>query len=198
MHGMTGTGKTEFINALDPLKWSTIDLEGIACHRGSAFGALGLEQDFTQKQFETVLWGAFRHLPADRPIVLEGESQRIGKYSLPGHLYEKMGDSCKVWCHASMETRIKRLLVEYARPEYREEMLEALERIRKKLGATRYIELKSMIEEWDVEGIARGLIVEYYDRMYYKHRPWTPDLELELEDFRQAEVELEHFLDSRV
>lgn len=194
MHGMTGTGKTEFINGLDPLKWSTIDLEGVACHRGSAFGALGLEQKITQKHFETTLWDAFRRLPSDSPVVLEGESQRIGRYSLPGRLYETMAESCKIWCHASLETRIERLSVEYARPEYKGEMLEALERIRKKLNGTRYVELKGMIEGWDVEGIARSLIIDYYDRMYYKHRPWTPDLELELEDLRQAEAELKKFL----
>ncbi|MDD2541795.1 MAG: tRNA 2-selenouridine(34) synthase MnmH [Desulfuromonadaceae bacterium] len=194
MHGMTGTGKTEFINGLDTLLWATIDLEGVACHRGSAFGALGMEQNFSQKHFETTLWNAFRHLPADRPIILEGESQRIGKYSLPGNLYQKMAESCKIWCHASIETRIRRLSVEYARPEYKEEMQEALERIRKKLGGTRYAQLKDSIEEWDVDAIARGLIEGYYDRMYYKHRPWIPDLELELEDFGQAKIELENFL----
>jgi tRNA 2-selenouridine synthase len=198
MHGMTGTGKTPFINGLNPALWATIDLEGIACHRGSAFGALGLKQDFTQKHFETALWNAFRLLPSDRPIVLEGESQRIGKYSLPGRLYQKMAESCKIWCYASLETRIERLKGEYAILEYREAMLEALERIRKKLGGTRYTVLKSMIEEWDVEGIARGLIEGYYDKMYYKHRPWTPDLELELEDFRVAERELEKFRGARV
>ena len=193
MHGMTGTGKTEFINGLDSRHWATIDLEGIACHRGSAFGALGLEQNFTQKHFETILWDTFRRLPADKPIVLEGESQRIGKYSLPGRLYQKMAESCKVWCHASIETRIERLTAEYARPEYRGEMLDALERIKKKLGGTRYTELKNALDAWDVEDIARGLIEGYYDKMYYKHRPWTPDLELELECYKLAETELKKF-----
>jgi len=197
MHGMTGTGKTEFINGLDLGHWGTIDLEGIACHRGSAFGALGLAQDFTQKHFETTLWNAFRMLPADRAVVLEGESQRIGKYSLPGRLYQKMAESCKVWCRAGIETRVTRLTAEYARPEYRGEMLEALERIRKKLPGSSYVELKSGIEEWDVAAIARGLIEGYYDRMYYKHRPWTPELELELEDYGLAESELRKFWGSR-
>jgi tRNA 2-selenouridine synthase len=197
MHGMTGTGKTMFINGLNPAKWGTIDLEGIACHRGSAFGALGLEQDFSQKRFETLLWDAFRRLPADRPIVLEGESQRIGKYSLPGILYRKMAESCKVWCHACIDTRIDRLTAEYARPEYQGAMLEALGRIGKKLDGPRHDELKGMIEGWDVTGIARGLIEWYYDRMYYKKRAWTPDLELDLEDFNRAEAELEQYLSSR-
>ncbi len=198
MHGMTGTGKTPFINGLNPAQWAPIDLEGIACHRGSAFGALGLSQDFTQKHFETALWNAFRQLPAGRPIVLEGESQRIGKYSLPGRLYQKMAESCKIWCYASLETRIERLRAEYALPEYREAMMEALERIRKKLGGSRYAELKSSLDGWDVEAIARGLIEGYYDKMYYKHRPWTPDLELELEDFGRAELELGSFWGSKV
>lgn len=197
MHGMTGTGKTTFINGLNPAHWATIDLEGLACHRGSAFGALGLEQSFTQKYFETSLWNAFRLLPLGRAIVVEGESQRIGKYSLPGRLYQKMAESSRVWCYASIETRIKRLSDEYARPEYQGEMLDALERIRRKLQGVYYVELKEMIEKWDVEGIARGLIEGYYDRMYYKHRPWTPDLELELEDFTLAEALLKKFYDTR-
>jgi tRNA 2-selenouridine synthase len=192
MHGMTGTGKTTFINGLNP-KWATIDLEGLACHRGSAFGSLGLEQNMTQKKFETELWDAFRKLPSGQPIVLEGESQRIGKYSLPGRLYQAMAESCKVWCFAKIETRIQRLSAEYGHTEYKSAMLEALERIRKKLGGSRYEDLKNLIEEWDVQAVARGLIVEYYDKMYYKHRPWTPDLELELEDFAQAEIELAQF-----
>ncbi|MDD2852372.1 MAG: tRNA 2-selenouridine(34) synthase MnmH [Desulfuromonadaceae bacterium] len=193
MHGMTGTGKTTFINGLNSLQWATIDLEGIACHRGSAFGALGLEQNVSQKQFETLLWDAFRRLQPDRPIVLEGESQRIGRYSLPGSLYEKMAGSCKIWCHAAIETRIERLSAEYARLEYQPAMLEALDRIRKKLGGTRYTDLKNSIESWDVAEIARSLIVEYYDRMYYKQRSWRAELELELEDFTRAEAELERF-----
>ncbi len=193
MHGMTGTGKTEFINGLDPQKWATIDLEGLAHHRGSAFGSLGLEQNFSQKCFESILWDTFRHLPPDRPIVLEGESQRIGRYFLPGIFYQKMGEGCRVWCSAAMETRIKRLTAEYAHPEYKDGMLLALERIKKKLGGTRYLELKAKIEEWDVEGIARGLVDEYYDRMYYSNRTWTADLELDLEDYSAAETALDRF-----
>ncbi|MDD2898567.1 MAG: tRNA 2-selenouridine(34) synthase MnmH [Desulfuromonadaceae bacterium] len=197
MHGMTGTGKTTFINGLDRAKWATIDLEGVACHRGSAFGALGLQQIITQKHFETILWDTFRRLPVDRPIVLEGESQRIGKYSLPGRLYQKMAESCKIWCYACLETRVIRLTQEYACLEYKDEMREALERIRKKLGGIRHAELRDMIEGWNVAGVARGLIEGYYDKMYYKHRPWTPDLELDLEDFGSAESMLEKFWNAR-
>jgi len=193
IHGMTGIGKTTFINGLDRQSWTTIDLEGLACHRGSAFGEVGLDQSLSQKRFDTLLWDRFRRASADRPIVLEGESQRIGRISLPGNLYEAMAASCKIWCHASLDTRIRRLAVEYAREEYREPMAAALERIKKKLGGQRYAELAGLLAAWDIEGLGRGLIEQYYDKLYYKNRPWTPDVEIDLEDFNKAEHHLCRF-----
>jgi len=197
IHGMTGTGKTTFINGLDREQWTVIDLEGLACHRGSAFGEVGLVQAISQKRFDTLLWDAFRNAPAGRPIVVEGESQRIGKISLPGKVYDTMAAACKVWCHASLETRVRRLAEEYACQEYREAMATALERIRKKLGGVRYAEIKALLECWDVEGVARGLVEHYYDRLYYKHRPWTPDAEIDLEDFGEAGERLAEFWSER-
>jgi len=197
IHGMTGTGKTTFINGLDHQNWTPIDLEGLACHRGSAFGSVGLDQSLSQKRFETLLWDEFRKAPADRPIVLEGESPRIGRISLPGNLYQVMAESCKVWCSASLETRVQRLAGEYAREEYRAPMAEALERIRKKLGGQRYAELAGLLAAWDIEGLGRGLIVHYYDKLYYKSRPWTPDAEIDLEDFDEAEHLLHRFWEKR-
>jgi len=197
MHGMTGTGKTTFINGLDRQNWTSIDLEGLACHRGSAFGEVGLDQALSQKRFETMLWDEFQRAPSDRPIALEGESQRIGKISLPGNLYEIMAASCKIWCVASLETRVKRLAVEYAREDYREAMAEALERIKKKLGGLRHAELAGLLAAWDIEGLGRGLIEHYYDKQYYKNRPWTPELEIDLEEYDEAERLLCAFWNSR-
>ncbi len=197
IHGMTGSGKTTFINGLDRSRWGVIDLEGLACHRGSAFGALGLKQDITQKRFETILWDSFRTMPPGLPIVLEGESQRIGRITLPGRLYEVMGQSCKVWCQVLLETRVARLAEEYARPEYRHEMGQALERIRRKLDGPVYESLRSGLTEWDVPKVARELIEHYYDRLYYKHRRWIPDVELDLEDFAAGERQLYQFWQER-
>jgi len=197
VHGMTGTGKTTFINSLNREQWTVIDLEGVACHRGSAFGEVGLVQRISQKRFDTLLWDAFRKAPGDRPIILEGESQRIGKIALPGAVYQTMADSCKVWCHASLDTRVRRLTGEYACMEYREAMAVALERIKKKLGGVRYAEIKTLLDNWDVEGIARGLVEHYYDRHYYKNRAWTQDVEIDLEDFGKAGQRLTEFWSER-
>jgi tRNA 2-selenouridine synthase len=197
VHGMTGVGKTTFINGLDRLKWTSIDLEGLACHRGSAFGQVGIDRQPAQKRFDTLLWDAIRRAPGDRPIILEGESPRIGSISLPGNLYEVMAGSCKVWCHASLATRVRRLAVEYAHQEYRPAMAEALERIKKKLGGQRYAELAGLLADWNIDGLGRGLIEYYYDKLYYKNRPWTPELEMDLENYNQAEFQLAEFWESR-
>jgi len=190
IHGMTGSGKTTFINGLDRKSWTVIDLEGLARHRGSAFGSLGLGEQPAQKRFDTQLWDALRQATTDRPIVLEGESQRIGRITLPGNFYNVMAESCKIWCNVSTDTRVDRLTEEYAHQEYREAMAEALERIRKRLGGVHYAELKGMLDGWNIPGVARGLIEKYYDKLYYKHRPWTPDLELDLESFQDGEQKM--------
>jgi tRNA 2-selenouridine synthase len=108
-----------------------------------------------------------------------------------------MAASCKVWCVASLDTRVRRLAVEYAHEDYRDAMAEALERIKKKLGGQRHAELAGMLTDWDIEGLGRGLIEYYYDKQYYKNRPWTPELEIDLEDYNEAERFLSEFWNSR-
>jgi len=193
LHGMTGVGKTTFINNLDPDQYSIIDLEGLAKHRGSAFGAVGLAPPPSQKNFETSLWNQFRLAQKEHPIILEGESQRIGTISLPGNMYDVMSNSAKVWCTASLETRIKRLSQEYGHKEYQEAMADSLLRIKKKLGGSRYTEMTAMLAAWDIEGLARELITNYYDKLYYRHRDWVPDAELSLEDMERAKDDLSMF-----
>ncbi|WP_298433817.1 tRNA 2-selenouridine(34) synthase MnmH [Geobacter sp.] len=194
LHGMTGIGKTTFLLRLAAAGHSTVDLEGLASHRGSAFGELGLSQTLSQKRFETLLWDAFRRLPPERPIIVEGESRRIGRMTLPGNLYEVMRESMKIWCTASVETRVGRLIEEYGLPGYRDGMAAALLRIRKKLGGDRYEELAGHLERWEMGPFMEGLIRGYYDRLYYKTREWTEDATIALEDFDAAQRELERFL----
>ncbi len=195
LHGLTGIGKTTFLYLIQGNgPWTVIDLEGLADHRGSAFGMLGLEQKLTQKRYESLLWDLFRRAPAGVPILLEGESRRIGRVALPGELYEVMQSGVKIWCEASLETRVKRLLEDYGREEYREEIIASLERIRKKLGGEKYSELSGYLQRWDLAPFVRELCVCYYDRNYYKVREWQEDAVISLEDYREAEGSLKTYL----
>lgn len=191
LHGLTGIGKTTLLHKLDKESFTVIDLEGLAGHRGSAFGAVGLSQDLSQKRFDTLLWDAFRKSPPGRPVILEGESRRIGAISLPEDLYLKMQEGFKVWCEASMSTRVERLIEEYGRPEYRGEMAAALERIRKRLGGDKFKETAGYLERWELVPFMTELLKSYYDKVYYKSRSWQEESVISLEDFGQAARALE-------
>jgi tRNA 2-selenouridine synthase len=198
LHGMTGIGKTTFLLGLTKEEYPVVDLEGLACHRGSAFGELGLTQDLSQKRFETLLWDAFRSIPPGKTVIVEGESKRIGKVSLPGNMYEVMRDSIKVWCEASLKTRVRRLTVDYGRPEYREGMETALSRLKKRLGGEKHAEIAGYLARWEMEPFMAELIRCYYDKVYYKTREWREDLTLSLENYGTAEQELTAFLTGRL
>ncbi len=197
LHGLTGSGKTTFLHTVNTSRYTVIDLEGLARHRGSAFGALGISQDLSQKHFESMLWNELRKSPEGRPILIEGESRRIGRISLPGTFYEVMGESIKIWCETSMETRIDRLISEYGKEEYREEMAVALLRIKKKLGGEKYDEIAGYLEQWDLRPFMKGLLENYYDKVYYKTRDWKEDRKLSLENYDEAMRELDTFLQAR-
>jgi tRNA 2-selenouridine synthase len=194
IHGMTGIGKTAFLLGLKSNLFTVIDLEGLSCHRGSAFGELGLTQGLTQKRFETLLWESFRVSPPGKPIIVEGESKRIGRISLPGDMYEVMLRSPKVWCEASLETRVRRLIEEYGRPDYREGMEAALNRISKRLRPDKFNEIEGYLKRWELEPFAEELIRHYYDKVYYKGRDWREDAVIPLEDYHLAGQELERFI----
>jgi tRNA 2-selenouridine synthase len=198
LHGMTGIGKTAFLLGLEVKGYTTVDLEGLACHRGSAFGELGLVQELSQKRFETLLWDAFRSTPPGRAVIVEGESKRIGKVSLPGNMYEVMKESIKVWCEASLETRVRRLTEEYGRPEYREGMEAALSRLKKRLGGEKYAEIAGYLARWEMEPFMAELIRCYYDKVYYKTRDWREEIVISLEDYGKAEQALTAFLKKEI
>ncbi len=194
LHGMTGIGKTTLLTHLKEKGGFVVDLEGLACHRGSAFGQLGLTQNLSQKRFETLLWDAVRKAPPGEPLIVEGESERIGRVSLPGDFYQKMAAGVRVWCSASLDTRVRRLVEEYGLPEYKEDMAVALQRIRKKLGGKICDQLAGNLERWELEPFMTGLVCDYYDKVYYKNKDWEGDFNLCLEEFDAAADQLLEFL----
>lgn len=88
--GRTGSGKTRLLHALAAQGAQVLDLEGLACHRGSVLGSLPGQPQPAQKQFDNRLWQAFRRLDASRPVFVESESKKIGRLQLPDALIGQM------------------------------------------------------------------------------------------------------------
>ena len=106
LYGLTGAGKTRLIKRLN----NSIDLEGLASHRSSLFGAVGLKPRM-QKMFETLL---FEELGKKRDyLILEGESRKIGNIIIPENIFKSMNDSIKIDITCSLDTRAKRIVKEY-------------------------------------------------------------------------------------
>jgi len=111
--GPTGSGKTRLLQSLAGVGAQTLDLEGLACHRGSLLGDLPDRPQPSQRGFETMLHEAIRVLDPTRPVFVEAESRRIGRLSLPDALLQAMRAGRCVQVHADMPQRIAFLLQDY-------------------------------------------------------------------------------------
>lgn len=112
--GRTGSGKTRLLQALREEGAQVLDLEGLACHRGSVLGGLPEQPQPSQKRFDTLLWQALRALDPSRPVFVESESQKVGSVRVPDLLIRRMREHgrCTV-VEMDDDARIALLLQEY-------------------------------------------------------------------------------------
>ncbi len=165
VRGNTGTGKTQILQELKKQGYPVIDLEALAHNRGSVFGYIGQEPQPPQKQFEAVLYDEIARCPADY-LIVECESKRIGKVTLPQPLFAAMQDGTQILIHDSMANRARRLVTEYAGQEYIEELKLPLEKLKKRLGKETLNDLYALLDAKQYELFAERLILEYYDPLY--------------------------------
>ena len=162
--GRTGSGKTAILHHLDQLGEQVIDLEGLAHHKGSAFGALGESDQPTTEQFENDLCRKILELDPGKVTWIEDESRNIGKCVIPGEFYFRMRESDLVFLDISRELRAEHLVVDYAR--YAPEDLKAcVIKIGKRLGGDRTREALESIDQADFRTTAM-ITLHYYDKAY--------------------------------
>lgn len=162
--GCTGSGKSEVLRALAAKGEQILDLETMANHKGSAFGALLMPPQPTSEQFHNDLFEALYKLDLTKPIWIEDESITIGKVFLPQEIWQQMGNSPLVQMMVPKEVRIQRLVNEYG-PANREEFLEAMGRIVKKLGGQHYNAAKEKLLQNDMASVI-DILLTYYDKTY--------------------------------
>jgi tRNA 2-selenouridine synthase len=162
--GLTGSGKTELLHTLARRGLAVLDLEGLAKHRGSAFGDLLLPPQPSQEQFENDLAAVL--LDGEGPLWVEDESFNLGRLRLPAEFVTRLG-AAPIWVvEVSMESRVQRLMAEYAAAP-RSALIAALARIKKRLGAERHAAALAALEAGDMATVARHCL-HYYDKAYAK------------------------------
>jgi len=178
--GYTGSGKTETLKELEKLGEKIIDLEAIACHKGSAFGNIGLPVQPSQEMFENILSCKLRAvsceqnheltsislLGGERAAWLEDESQRIGLVNIPTDLWYNMRQSPVFFLDIHFEERLKHLVSEYGSLD-QQKMIDAIGRIKERLGgletknAINFLQENNTIESFRI-------LLKYYDKWYHK------------------------------
>ncbi len=169
LDGNTGTAKTEVLNLLPARGLQVIDLEGLAGHRGSLFGAVGVQP--SQKAFEGALAVALAQLDPDRPVVVEAESIKIGNLFLPPKLWQAMNAAPRVAIAAPLVARAEYLVRAYG------DLIADPARLDRIIGQLRPQHAAEVIAGWqamatagDYAALAEGLMAAHYDPRYAKHR----------------------------
>ncbi|CAM4196000.1 tRNA 2-selenouridine(34) synthase MnmH [Cytophagaceae bacterium 50C-KIRBA] len=162
--GKTGSGKTEILLEMKKRGFQVIDLEGIAHHRGSAFGHLGLAPQPSSEHFENVLFHELRQLDLQKTIWVEDESRHIGKVFMNLEFYNQLRDAPVLFLDIDAQYRLPYLVEVYA--QYPKEMLaEAIEKIKKRLGGQHYQKALACLEMGEFEDVA-AITLQYYDKAY--------------------------------
>ncbi|MGL6211362.1 MAG: tRNA 2-selenouridine(34) synthase MnmH, partial [Paracoccaceae bacterium] len=169
LDGNTGSAKTDVLNLLPERGVQVIDLEGLAGHRGSLFGALGAQP--SQKAFEGRLAMAMAALDPARPVVIEAESSKVGQVSLPPGIWKAMVAAPRVAIASGATARARYLVGAYG------DLVEDGARLAEVIGKLRHLYPAGVIEEWQrlaatgaFATLAEALMREHYDPRYEKHR----------------------------
>ena len=170
LDGNTGSAKTEILTRLAARGHQVIDLEGLANHRGSLFGAMPGGQP-GQKLFEGRLAMALEGLDPSRPLLVEAESSRIGNLNLPRGIWAAITAAPRLRLAVPVAARAA-----YIAGSYRDAAADPA-RVAAIVQSLRPLHPAERIENWlrmtdagDWAGLSGALMRDHYDPRYEKHR----------------------------
>jgi len=162
--GRTGSGKTELLLALQAEGVAVIDLEGLAHHRGSSFGNLGMPPQPSTEHYENRIAMALHGYRNAHQSWLEAESVQVGRCRIPAGLWKQMQQAPMLEVQRPLEERLEQLVSVYGVQEP-QALHEATQRIARRLGPQRTAAALEAIDQGDWAGAARQML-DYYDRCY--------------------------------
>ena len=164
--GKTGSGKTDVLLKLKEMGEQVIDLEGLANHKGSAFGALGLPPQPSTEHFENLLADVIKHFDLSRRVWIEDESKTVGRVFIDLNLWNNMRTSPVFIIDLPLEIRLQRLVRDYGEQAIAG-LEEAITNIKRRLGNEQWKNAIDAVQAKDFAGAAK-ITLYYYDKAYDK------------------------------
>jgi len=162
--GMAGSGKTELLQALEKSGQHAIDLESIACHRGSVFGEYVDKLQPSTEQFENELASKLFTYSNDVPIWIEDESRLIGHVVIPQGLFSQMQRAPLFLIQCPFDERFDRIMRLYS-VFPKQWWVEKTKKIAKRLGSEKTASIICAINQERLEDAVVELL-QYYDKTY--------------------------------
>lgn len=164
LQGPTGSGKTMILHELEKKGEQILDLEKRANHKGSAFGALGMEGQPSTAQFQNRLYHDLVKLDPSKRIWVESESLSIGRVYLPETLWESMNNSEVIELNIDKTIRAKRIVEEYGHFDL-VFLAASIEKIKNRFGGDRVKKALELLDEGKMVEVVL-LLLDYYDKAY--------------------------------
>lgn len=162
--GRTGSGKTLVLNKLKDKNQQIIDLEHLAHHKGSAFGALGEKLPPSQEQFENNLAIQLFALDKLKPIWIEDEGRLIGTKVVPENIWNQMREANLFHINIPFEDRVAYLVKEYGKFPLKD-LEDSILKITRRLGPQQTKECLEALHRGDLDTTCR-MCLYYYDKTY--------------------------------
>ncbi|WP_226642044.1 tRNA 2-selenouridine(34) synthase MnmH [Mesobacillus subterraneus] len=171
LHGMTGTGKTDLLQALQEKGYPVVDLEKMANHRGSIFGMIGKGEAHNQKTFDALLFDRLNEIKGSTYFIIEAESKRIGRAAQPEEMLRKKLNGIHYLVKSSIPERVDRIYNEYVHPFigqawFEEEVAEKVTKLIRRINHEISPSLAIALEEKNYKNLIEILLVHYYDPRY--------------------------------
>ena len=162
--GKTGSGKTLILKELEKRGEQIIDLEGLAHHKGSAFGWIGEERQPSSEQFDNNLFDVFRTLNPQKRVWIENESRSVGSVFIQQGFWNQMRNAPLIHIEVPFEVRVNHLIEGYTLTS-QADLVASFEKIKKKLGYNHAKNAIDCVQQGQyAEAAAMGL--KYYDKAY--------------------------------
>lgn len=165
----TGSGKTHFLYAIQRAGGQIIDLEGLACHRGSVLGRIPGQKQPSQRLFESKLLEVLQKIDFNRDIFIESEGSKVGNICVPMALRKRLQGAQCIFINVAVEERVRFLCQEYSffieDPESLIQNLSYLSELRSKETLQKWIRL---VHEGEFTDLVTELIEQHYDPCYQK------------------------------